>query len=97
MVLVNARWWESLPKDIRAGLEAAVQVATRINNDIASKLNDEARDKIAASRLTTIHSMSAERRADWKWAMAPVWQAFEDFIGKDLIDAARKSNQPTVN
>jgi C4-dicarboxylate-binding protein DctP len=97
MVLVNAKWWNKLPKDIRAGLAKAMEVATKTNNDIAGKLNHDAHKKIAASGVTTIHTLTPAQRAEWQKAMAPVWKQFEGQIGKDLIQAAMKANAPKTN
>jgi C4-dicarboxylate-binding protein DctP len=97
MVLVNAKWWNGLPADIRAGLTKALAEATEVNNDIANKLNIEAKKKIAASGVTTIHELTPAQHAAWVKAMHPVWAKFEGKIGKDIIDAAVASNGPPTN
>ena len=97
MVLVNAKWWNGLPQDIRDGLAKAMQIATKTNNEIADRLNQDAKQKIQASGVTTIHKLTADQRAQWRKAMAPVWKKFEGEIGKDLIEAAVKANVPTTN
>jgi C4-dicarboxylate-binding protein DctP len=97
MVLVNAKWWNGLPKDIKEGLAKAMQVATKTNNEIADKLNSDAEKKIAASGVTTIHKLTPAQRAEWQNAMKPVWAKFEGQIGKDLIADALKANAPKTN
>ena len=97
MVLVNAKWWNGLPADIRDGLAKAMAEATKANNEIAAKLNEEAKKKVAASGVTTIHQLTPEQHAEWVKAMRPVWKKFEKQIGKDIIDAAVASNGPTTN
>jgi C4-dicarboxylate-binding protein DctP len=97
MVLVNAKWWNGLPADIREGLTKAMAVATKTNNDIAQKINDEAKQKITAAGTSTIHALTPAQRAEWKKAMEPVWKKFENEIGKDLIEAALKSNGKATN
>ena len=77
MVLVNAKWWNGLPADIRAGLTKAMAEATEVNNEIADKLNVEAKKKIAASGVTTIHELTPAQHAAWVKAMHPVWAKFE--------------------
>ena len=72
-------------------------MATKTNNDIADKLNADAKKKVEASGITTIHQLTPEQRAQWRKAMAPVWKKFEKEIGKDLIDAAVASNTPKTN
>ncbi len=97
MVLVNAKWWKGLPADIRTGLIKALGEATVVNNDIANKLNQDAKKKIEASGVTKIHQLTPAQRAQWRKVMVPVWKKFEDGIGKDLIEAAVKSNSPQTN
>jgi C4-dicarboxylate-binding protein DctP len=92
MVVVNAGWWDKLPADVRAGLTKAMNAATKVNNDIADQLNADAKKKVAATPGVTIHELTAAQRGEWKKAMEPVWKKFEDGIGKDLIQAALKSN-----
>ncbi len=97
MVLVNAKWWNGLPKDVRDGLSKAMDSATKTNNEVAEKLNTEARAKIVASGVTTIHTLTPAQRAEWQKAMKPVWAKFEGEIGKDLIAAALKANTAKTN
>jgi C4-dicarboxylate-binding protein DctP len=97
VVLVNAKWWKGLPQDIRNGLKQAMDEATKTNNQIAEKLNEDAKAKIKASGVTTIHTLTPEQRAEWVKAMKPVWKKFEGQIGKDLIEAAMKANKPSTN
>jgi C4-dicarboxylate-binding protein DctP len=97
MVLVNNKWWTGLPADIRAGLTKALAEATAVNNEIANKLNIEAKQKIQASGVTTIHQLTPAQHAEWVKAMHPVWTKFENIIGKDIVAAAVASNGPKTN
>ena len=97
MVLVNAKWWKGLPPDIRGGLTKALAEATALNNQIAAKLNVEAKKKIQASGVTTIHQMTPAQHAAWVKAMHPVWAKFRDKIGGDIVDAAVAANGPKTN
>jgi C4-dicarboxylate-binding protein DctP len=89
MVATNSKWWGGLPKDIQDGLAKAMDEATRHNNAVAAKLNDEARAKILATGKVKIHKLTPEQFAVWQKAMAPVWKQFEAGIGADLIKAAQ--------
>jgi C4-dicarboxylate-binding protein DctP len=97
MVLVNAKWWNGLPKDIQAGLSKAMKEATAVNNQVADKLNAEAKKKIQASGKVKIHELTPAQHAAWVKAMHPVWAKFTDKIGKDIVDAAVASNNPKTN
>jgi C4-dicarboxylate-binding protein DctP len=97
MVLVNNKWWKGLPADIRAGLSKAMDEATAANNEIANKLNAEAKQKIIAAGTSTIHQLTPAQHAAWVKVMKPVWTKFEKDIGKDLIAAAVAANNPKTN
>ncbi|RIK96144.1 MAG: C4-dicarboxylate ABC transporter [Proteobacteria bacterium] len=90
MVVTNAKWWNGLPADIKAGLQKAMDAATEKNNEVAEKLNADAKAKIGTT--SKINQLTPEQRAKWKKAMEPVWAKFEGAIGKDVIDAALKSS-----
>src|SRR5205085_4977082 len=45
-VIVNKRFWEGLPGDVRAALTKAMKEATDYTNEIAGKENDEALEEI---------------------------------------------------
>jgi C4-dicarboxylate-binding protein DctP len=93
MVVTNAKWWDGLPADVRKGLAEAMNEATAYSNKLADDLNQEARKKIEAAGKARIQPLSKAELVPWQKAMEPVWKQFEPGIGKDLIEAARKSNQ----
>jgi C4-dicarboxylate-binding protein DctP len=84
-VVVNKKFWEGLPPDIRAGLESAMKEATTYANDIAKQENDDALAKVKASGKTQIITLTADEKKAWKKATLKVHQENEDKIGKDLI------------
>jgi len=92
-VLVNQRFWLGLPADLRAVLEDAMAEATRFANDIAERENDEALAAMVASRRTEFHFPTREEKDAWRRALAPVWQAFEARIGKELIAAIGRESE----
>jgi C4-dicarboxylate-binding protein DctP len=92
MVVTNLKWWEGLPADVRAGLTEAMAEATAHGNKLASDINEADRKRIADAGKAKIQKLSKEDTAAWRKAMEPVWKKFEADIGRDLIDAALKSN-----
>jgi C4-dicarboxylate-binding protein DctP len=92
MIVVNASWWNKLPADVRKVLEDSMKEATAYANKLANDLNESDRKKIADAGKAKIQELSKDDIAAWKKAMHPVWKKFEDQIGKDVIDAATKSN-----
>lgn len=93
MVVTNAKWWNGLAPEIQKGLSEAMAEATAHSNKIAAELNERDKDLIAKAGKARIQSLTKEDVAAWRKAMEPVWKRFEGDIGRDLIDAALKSNQ----
>jgi C4-dicarboxylate-binding protein DctP len=93
MVVTNTKWWDGLPSDVRKGLSEAMTEATAYANKLASDINDSDRKKIADAGKAKIQKLSKEDIAAWRKTMEPVWKKFEGEIGRDLIDAALKSNK----
>ena len=92
MVVVNAKWWNGLPKDVQKGLSEAMAEATKFNNDIAKQKNDDARKAIEASGKAKIVKLTSAQLEEWKKAMAPVYKQFEADVGADLIKAAQAAS-----
>jgi C4-dicarboxylate-binding protein DctP len=93
MVVTNAKWWDGLPPDIRKGLSEAMAEATAYGNKMAYDFNEADRKKIEEAGKAKIQKLSKEDVAAWRKAMEPVWKKFEGDIGRDLINAALKSNK----
>ncbi|MGZ5196065.1 MAG: TRAP transporter substrate-binding protein [Ramlibacter sp.] len=92
MVVTNAKWWDGLPADVRKGLSEAMTEATAYGNKLAGEFNEADRKKIADAGKAKIQKLTKDDVAAWRKAMEPVWKKFEGDIGRDLIDAALKSN-----
>jgi len=93
MVVTNAKWWDSLPADVKKGLSEAMAEATAYGNKIANDINEGDKKRIADAGKAKIQKLTKDDVAAWRKAMEPVWKKFEGDIGRDLIDAALKSNK----
>ena len=89
-VIVNKKFWEGLPPDIRTSLEGAMKDATRYANAISQQENDDALAKIKASGRTEIIQLTEAQKAEWRKALQPVYAEMAPRVGKDLIEAIRK-------
>jgi C4-dicarboxylate-binding protein DctP len=89
-VIVNKKFWDGLPADIRVTLEQAMREVTVFERDIAQKENDEALAKVKAAGTTTVYTLTPKEREEWRAALLPVHKEFESVIGKDNIDAINK-------
>jgi C4-dicarboxylate-binding protein DctP len=93
MVITNAKWWDGLPADVRAGLSDAMKEATLFANKMAAEFDARDKQKIADAGKAKIQVLSKDDLAAWRKAMEPVWKKFEPGIGADLIQAAQKANK----
>ncbi|MYM72173.1 DctP family TRAP transporter solute-binding subunit [Duganella sp. FT109W] len=89
-VIVNKKFWDGLPPDIRAALDKAMKDATTFEKAIAQRDNDLALDAIKKTGKTEIYTLSVKEQAEWRKALLPVQQSMEGRIGKDLISAINK-------
>jgi C4-dicarboxylate-binding protein DctP len=89
-VIVNKKFWDALPPDVRTTLEGAMKDATKYANDIAKKENDDALEAVKKSGKTQVITLSPEEKAAWKKALVVVHKEQEGRIGKDTIEAVYK-------
>lgn len=94
LVAVNPKFWNGLPTDIRATLNAILKEVTRWGNAQAAAINLRDKEKIAASGKCRIIELTPEELAAWRAAMRPVWDRFEPEIGADVIEAALSASRP---
>jgi C4-dicarboxylate-binding protein DctP len=90
---VNAAFWQSLPDDLRAGLEATLDEVTQWGNVRAEAINVADRQRIIDSGRSQITVLTAEQLVEWQAAMRPVWDQFRASIGAELIEAALASSR----
>jgi C4-dicarboxylate-binding protein DctP len=90
-VIVNKKFWDGLPADIRTTLEGAMKDATKYADDIAKKENDDALAAIKASGKTEIITLTADQKAAMKKALAVVHKENESRVGKATIEAVYKA------
>jgi len=84
-VIVNKKFWDGLPADIRTALEGAMKDATKFANDIAKKENEDALAAVKASGKTEIITLTPDQKAAMKKALVAVHKENESRVGKDTI------------
>jgi C4-dicarboxylate-binding protein DctP len=94
MVVTNAKWWNGLPADVRAGLSKAMSESIAYGNKIALTEDQSYRAKVIAAHKAKVIKLTKAQKAEWRKAMKPVWAKFEPEIGQDLINAALQANEP---
>ena len=89
-VIVNKKFWDGLPADIRGQLTQAMAEATKFTNDDAFKDNQDALAKVKATGKTEILVLSKEERVVWKRALVKVHKEMESRVGSEIIQAVYK-------
>jgi C4-dicarboxylate-binding protein DctP len=84
-VIVNKKFWDGLPADIRTTLEGAMKDATKFANDIAKKENDDALEAVKKSGKTQIITLTADEKNQMKKALISVHKENESRVGKDTL------------
>ncbi|TMJ51430.1 MAG: DctP family TRAP transporter solute-binding subunit [Alphaproteobacteria bacterium] len=86
VVVVNKKFWDGLPADIRANCEKAMKEATTFGNGQSAKENDDALEAIKKSGKTEIITLTPEQDAAMRKAMEPVYKDVASRVGQPLID-----------
>jgi C4-dicarboxylate-binding protein DctP len=90
VVIMNKRFVDGLPADVKSTLDTAMKDTTNYFNDIAKKENDDALENIRKSGKTQIIELSKEERAAWKKAMVKTHKQMEGLVGRDLLQSIYK-------
>jgi len=97
VVVVNKKFWDDLPADIRGQLEKAMAEATVYSNDISEKENSESLDDIKKSGKTELITPTAAENAAMRKVMEPLYQEMSSRVGKQLIDDVVKATSGVTN
>jgi C4-dicarboxylate-binding protein DctP len=89
-VIVNTKFWNGLPADIRAQLTKAMDEATDYTNAIAHEENVDALAKIKASGKTNLHYLTDAQKAAWQKAMRPTYTWAKGRVGQEVLDLIAK-------
>ena len=90
-VIVNKKFWDGLPADIRGELDKAMAEASAYTNELSQKENDDALAAMKASGKTTFVELTADEVAAWHKALDPVTTEMTSRIGADTIEAFKKA------
>src|SRR5215470_6917433 len=97
VVVVNKKFWDDLPADIRDQLQKAMNEATAYANKISEQENSEALEDIKKSGKTEIINPTGAEMAAMQKAMEPLYQDMGSRVGKQLIEDVRKTAQGVTN
>ncbi|WP_018321623.1 TRAP transporter substrate-binding protein [Bradyrhizobium sp. WSM2793] len=97
VVIVNKKFWDDLPADIRDPLTKAMKEATDFSNAQSQKENDDALAEIKKSGKSEIIKLTAEQDDAMRKAMEPVYKDAAGRVGQPLIDEFLKEAKSTTN
>lgn len=97
VVIVNKKFWDDLPADIRDQLSKAMKEATDFNNAQSQKENDDALAEIRKSGKSEIVKLTPEQDEAMRKAMEPVYKDAASRVGQPLIDEFQKEAKSTTN
>src|SRR4029078_3651048 len=81
-VIVNKKFWDGLPADIRTSLEKAMAAGTDFANGAAQKDNADAIAEMTKSGKTEMVELTAAQKAAWHQVLAPVATEMQRRAGK---------------
>ncbi len=90
-VVVNKKFWDGLPADVREQLSQAMKQSTFYANQIAQDENDQALEGVKKSGKTTIYTPTKEERTALKKALVPVHDKMSSRVGKETIQDVYKA------
>jgi C4-dicarboxylate-binding protein DctP len=97
VVIVNKKFWDDLPADIREQLTKAMKEATEFGNAQSQKENDDALAEIKKSGKSEIITLTAAQNEAMRKAMEPVYKDAASRVGQPLIDEFLKESKTTTN
>ena len=97
VVIVNKKFWDDLPADIRDPLSKAMKEATEFSNAQSQKENDDALAEIKKSGKSEIIKLTAEQDEAMRKAMEPVYKDAAGRVGQALIDEFLKEAKSPTN
>jgi len=91
VVVVNKKFWDDLPADIRSELEKAMKEATTFANSQSEKENAEALEEIKKVGKTQFVIPTAAENAEMRKAMEPIYAEMSGRVGKALLEEVTKT------
>jgi C4-dicarboxylate-binding protein DctP len=93
IVVVNKKFWDGLPADIREQLTRAMKEATDYTNEIARLENEEALQEIKKKGRSQIIIPTEAETTQMRKAMEPIYADMAARVGRSVIDEFIKETQ----
>jgi C4-dicarboxylate-binding protein DctP len=92
-IVVNQKFWDSLPADLRGILEQALNDATRYVEGMSAKEEVDAINAIGSSGKCQLIDLTAEDRSALKRVLQPVHQQMAERVGRQLLESIYSATQ----
>lgn len=92
MVTVSTEFWSDLPPDLREMFSAVTDEVRVMLSTMADGIHQMQLDQILRAGRTRLVALTQAERQDWRDALRPIWASFEEEIGPELLQAARRAN-----
>ena len=89
-VIVDKKFWDGLPADIRQALDQAMRDTTTYQFELSFKDQTDSLNKIKAASRAQVYELTDTEKVEWRAALLPVHKQMESRIGKDVIEAVYK-------
>lgn len=93
IVVVNKKFWDGLPADIREQLTRAIKEATDYTNEIARLENDDALQEIKKKNRAQIIVPTDTETNQMRKTMEPIYSDMAARVGRSVIDEFIKETQ----
>lgn len=90
-LVVNRRFWEKLPKDIRAALAEAAAEGTRVANEATRREEEAALAALRGRGHIQVVTLTPAEREQWKQAFLPVHHEVGNRMAAGMLDAIHRA------
>ena len=97
IVVVNKKFWDGIPADIKPQLDKAMKEATAYGNGQSQKENDDAMAEIKKTGKSEIITLTPEQDKAMRKALEPVYQDVAKRVGQATIDEFLKETRGATN
>jgi len=97
VVVVNKKFWDGLPADLRAECDKAMKEATAYGNSQSAQENEDALAEIKKTGKSEIITLTAEQDGAMRRALEPVYKDVASRVGQSLIDEFLKETRGATN
>lgn len=85
--MISKQIWDEMPSDVQDIIQEAAIEARDHNRELNQEWNQDYKEELKEEM--TVTELTDDERAEWQEAVQPVYDEFEDEIGKDLIQAVQ--------